>query len=56
MAAPSVHNKTGKRCALCGTEFKPSSLNLTISVRETGFIVKKSVCGPCHHDHISKGE
>ena len=54
--AGAVHDMTGRQCATCGHTFTKSSMNLTISKKEKGLIVKLRVCGKCFNTHHSKGE
>lgn len=57
--AQQPHNKSGKKCHFfkkCGTVFTAQSMTLTISIKEKGLIVKKLVCGACHHKFHEDGE
>lgn len=54
--ASDPHNKEGKHCACCGRELHRQSFTGTISVREQGFIVKKTSCIDCMNKHYSRGE
>jgi hypothetical protein len=54
--AQQVHDVSGRSCKLCGHTFTVSSMNLTLSVKQNGFIEKIRVCGSCHSKHMARGE
>jgi len=54
--ASQPHDKTGKHCFLCKRVFTKQSATFTISFKEPNLIIKRCVCGDCHHKHMAQGE
>lgn len=56
MAAPKVHDMTGRHCAGCGKPFTATSMTLTIPTREAAIITHRRVCIACYEHHYQQGE
>ena len=56
MAAPKVHDMTGRICADCSKLFDAKNMTLTIPTKEKNLITRRRVCVACYENHYSKGE
>lgn len=56
MAAPQVHNVSGRSCKVCGKQFTASSMTLCIRRKEAGIITRDRVCISCYEEHYGRDE
>ncbi|MFZ4856120.1 MAG: hypothetical protein ACOYL3_06960 [Desulfuromonadaceae bacterium] len=54
-----VESAEGRECGLCGHTFTKSSMNLTVTIRNSknhNHLEKARVCGRCYNLHHAKDE
>jgi len=54
--ASGPHDKSGRKCSVCGEEFTSHSYVGTITRKEGNYQIPKLVCRSCHNKHYSEGE
>jgi hypothetical protein len=66
--ASGPHDKSGRKCSVCGVEFtlhsyvgtltrlRPVTCEFDGETKTKGYQIPQLVCQKCHNDHFSRGE